>query len=49
MKKVSIIIPAKNEEKTIGELLNKINSIKLNQINLDFKFKKNISIHWGIY
>ena len=35
MKKVSIIIPAKNEEKTIGELLNKINSIKLNQINFE--------------
>ena len=35
MKKVSVIIPVKNEEKTIGELLNKINSIKLNQINFE--------------
>ena len=35
MKKVSIIIPVKNEEKTIGVLLNKINNIKLNQINFE--------------
>ena len=35
MKRVSIIIPVKNEEKTIGNLLNKINSIELNQINFE--------------
>ena len=35
MKKVSVIIPVKNEERTIGDLLNKINNIKLNQINFE--------------
>ena len=35
MKKVSIIIPAYNEEKTIGKLLDKIIKIQLNQINFE--------------
>ena len=35
MKKVSIIIPAHNEEKTIGKLLDKIIKIELNQINFE--------------
>ena len=35
MKKVSIIIPAHNEEKTIGKLLDKIIKIQLNQINFE--------------
>ena len=40
MKKVSIIIPAKNEEKTIGDLLDKIINIKLDQI----KFEKEVIV-----
>ena len=35
MKTVSIIIPAHNEEKTIGKLLDKIIKIELNQINFE--------------
>ena len=35
MKKVSIIIPVKNEENTIGKLIDKINNTNLNQINFE--------------